>query len=291
MARGVADAEMDARNRSRLALGARERRLVVVAALGLFWSALLLAVGVPSLLILSLAALAGAGTLAACYGLQGGRLLGNWLRDGSRWFAHDGRRAGSAALVYARASGRRLRSLPWAAAARRAREGWLTAARAGRAGGVAALGGLEQKLTHARKPAASRPDHRIEAWRLNEVGASLRQQGRTAEALERSEAALALFRELGDRRGEALTLNSMGLAQAREGESEAALELFEKALELLAWLGDTHSEGQVLANLGAVNRRQGREEEARSYWRDALARLDPESPEHERIAEQLRLAS
>ena len=271
----------------------RSRRAVAVAALGLFWATLLLAVGVPVLVVAGAALMVVAGLLMACRGRQAARLLGSGFERGRvRGFRHAG---GAAVRGMSGAGGRLVRAVGEARraslAGRRALAGLDARRRARSAGAV--VGGLVERVDGIRTAVASRskPDRRVEAWRLNQMSANLRGQGRTAEALERSEAALALFRELDDRRGQALTLNTMGLALARRGDTTTALARFEEALELLAWLGDRHGEGQVMANLGALNRRQGREEEARAYWQDALARLDPDSPERERIAEQLQLAS
>ena len=47
----------------------------------------------------------------------------------------------------------------------------------------------------------------------------------------------------------------------------------------------------MLANLGALHQGQGHEDEARAAWSDALERLEPGTPEHERTAQQLRIAS
>jgi tetratricopeptide (TPR) repeat protein len=280
----------------------RSRRLAALAALALFWAILLLAVGVPRVAIAFVALAAG---VAAVLALGGGSAA-RWLGSRARGIA------GGAQLVRARSPGARNFRRRAAHVASRSRDDLRRARRgAGHSirGARRALGGLEAgrrargagavvgtlvgRANEVRTAVAarSRPDPRVKAWRMNQMSANLRAQGRTAEALERSEAALALFRELDDRRGQALTLNTMGLALARRGDVDAAAARFEEALELLAWLGDRHGEGQVMANLGALNRRQGHEEQARAYWRDALARLDPDSPERERIAEQLQLAS
>jgi tetratricopeptide (TPR) repeat protein len=244
---------------------------MVIATLGLFWAVLLLAVGVPATGVMLAAGIGLGAALVVNYRheLAG---LGGWGRRGAS--------SVRAAVV-------RLGDLPWASLRSRSSDGVQRA----REIGNRALALLAARAADARKALASEPDPKAAAWRLNQVSANLRQQGRTTEALERSESALTLFRELGHLRGQALTLNSMGLALARRGETAEAIARFEEALELLAALGDAHGEGQVMANLGALNRRQGDEDQARSYWEDALTRLDPDSPEHRQLAEQLRLAS
>jgi tetratricopeptide (TPR) repeat protein len=271
----------------------RSRRLAALTGLALFWAVLFLAVGFPLLAIAVLALAAGTAVLVAWPGRKAAHRLAAPLTRARTPGVRGLRRGAAHAASRARDDVRRARGGARRAfhASRRA-VGALEAGRRAR-GASAAVGMLVGRASEVRTAVAARtrPDPRVEAWRLNQMSANLRAQGRTAEALERSEAALALFRELDDRRGQALTLNTMGLALARRGEVEAAAARFQEALELLAWLGDRHGEGQVMANLGALNRRQGREEEARAYWRDALARLDPDSPERERIAQQLQLAS
>ena len=129
------------------------------------------------------------------------------------------------------------------------------------------------------------------ARRLNRKAVELRGQGRLEDAVEPIEEALEIFRRVGDRRGEAVTLNRLGLTQAQIGDEAGALDSYETAVAILTELGDSHGAGRVLANLGALQRGQGDEEQARATWIDALERLEPGSPEHDRTAQQLRLAS
>lgn len=200
-----------------------ERRLAVLALIGLFWGALLLAVGVAFWLV---AAVVGVVLAAAAAALHGGAL----------------------------------------------------AESAARARGVA--GEIRAR--------AAQPGRRA-ALRLNRQAARLRQEGRAEEAVDLSERALAIFRRGGDRHGEALTLNGLGLAQARTGDEPGALDSFEAAVALLAELGDDRAAGRVLANVGALHRGQGHHEEARAAWHEALERLEPGTPEHDRMAQQLDL--
>jgi tetratricopeptide (TPR) repeat protein len=125
------------------------------------------------------------------------------------------------------------------------------------------------------------------ARRLNRKAAALRGQGRLEDAVEPIEEALEIFRRIGDRRGEAVTLSRLGLTQARIGDEAGALDSYEAAVAILTELGDSHGAGRVLANLGALQRGQGDEEQARATWIDALERLEPGSPEHDRTAQQL----
>lgn len=146
-------------------------------------------------------------------------------------------------------------------------------------------------LVRARALAASLRGTGRRARRLNRKAAELRGQGRLEDAVEPIEEALEIFRRIGDRRGEAVTLNRLGLTQARIGDEAGALDSYEAAVAILTELGDAHAAGRVLANLGALHRGQGHEAQARAAWSDALERLEPGSPEHDRTAQQLKLAS
>ena len=59
------------------------------------------------------------------------------------------------------------------------------------------------------------------------------QRGTSRPGGRAAPAALAIFRELGDRRGEAPTLNSLALALEAAGDTDAAVERFEQALTIL----------------------------------------------------------
>lgn len=176
---------------------------------------------------------------------------------------------------------------------------WLVAAVVGAplAAAAAALHGraLAEFAARARglvgqiRVRAAEPRRR-DAVRLNRQAAALRQAGRAEEAVDLSERALAIFRRRGDRHGEALTLNGLGLAQARTGDEPGALDSYEAAVALLAELGDDRAVGRVLANVGALHRGQGRDVEARVAWLEALERLEPGTPEHDRTAQQLERA-
>jgi hypothetical protein len=130
-----------------------------------------------------------------------------------------------------------------------------------------------------------------EAWQLNAEGVEHRREGRTAAAVDAHERAVALFRQVADDRSEGLALNNLGLALMTEEDEVGAIDAFERALALLGRTGDRQSEGRVLANLGTLHRRLDRQEAALAYWRQALTRLDADSPEHERMAELVELAS
>jgi hypothetical protein len=144
---------------------------------------------------------------------------------------------------------------------------------------------------HAREPwATPRPVARDkEALRVNAAGTQLRREGAYMEAAEQHRAALAVFRELGDRRSEALTLNNLALALDRAGDP-GALDLFEESAAILGELGENQQEGEVIANLALAFRRRGSEERSAEVLELALEKLNPESQAYQKV-EGLRRAS
>jgi tetratricopeptide (TPR) repeat protein len=274
-------------------LSQNERRLAALAAIGLLWGALLVAIGFAVLFVVSVV---GVLLVIAAVALQGRPLLAALaprLRQARR------RLRGSIGAVSTRigridwaggreAAGRR------AAAARQRAAGSSRRALAAGSAAASVVGSrgqeLRRELGAKRVPRPAAPG-RAEAMRLNEQAAVLRSEERLDEAFELSEQALAIFRELGDTHGAALTLNGLGLTQARAGDEAGALDSYETAVTLLTELGDSHGAGRVLANLGALHRGQGHDAQARAAWTDALERFEPGTPEYDRMARQLKLAS
>lgn len=243
-----------------------ERRLAMLAVAGLFWGAFLVALGftLPFVVVVL-----GALFLAAAIGLQG-------------------RALGAAARALSARAGR----IDWAAGRDAARRR-ATAARdlaAESSKRALAAGGTAVAAIDALRARPAEPGRR-EAMRLSQQAAVLRAEERLAEAVELGEQALAIFRSLEDAHGAALTLNGLGLTQARMGDETGALDSYEAAIALLTEIGDSHGAGRVLANLGALHRGQGHDAAARAAWSDALERLEPGTPEHDRMAQQLKLAS
>ena len=95
---------------------------------------------------------------------------------------------------------------------------------------------------------------------------------------------LAISRELGDRHGEGQTLTNLGTVYRRQGRWDKAIEMYEASLAICRELGDRHWEGMTLANLGLLHDEQGQEERAVALWREALGKLNPDSPEYARLA-------
>jgi tetratricopeptide (TPR) repeat protein len=289
-------------------LSANIRRLLALAALGVFWAALLAAVGVSVLVV---AGLVAAVLVVAALGLEGrhlARKVRSWLRSAGVGISAAGRWAGAGVAGASRAVSARVRSVDWTGLRSRARRDANVIAQASRRGtaavgtaaaagsrravsaGAAAAAVVEAQAREIRLPQLGHPQGRHEALTLNERAAAARQRGDTGEALTLGEQALEIFRALGERHGEALTLNGIGLTQARRGDEAGAIDSYESAVGILTELGDSHGAGRVLANLGALHRSQGHDEQAQAYLHHALEQLEPGTPEHDRTAQQLRLA-
>jgi tetratricopeptide (TPR) repeat protein len=289
-------------------LSVNRRRLAALAALAAFWGALLVAVGVN---VLIAAGIVAAVLVVAVLGFEGRHLASGiraWARRAGARTSATGRAAGVGVAGTSRRVSAQVGRVDWAGLRGRARDRANTVADAGRRGAAAAgrvaaagshriatAGGAAAAAIGAQArglelPSIGHPQGRHEALKLNERAAAARQRGDTAAALALGEQALEIFRAIGDRHGEALTLNGIGLTQARSGDEAAAVDSYEAAVAILTELGDSHGAGRVLANLGALHRGQGHDEQARAYLHHALEQLEPGSPEHDRTAQQLRLA-
>ena len=96
-------------------------------------------------------------------------------------------------------------------------------------------------------------------------------QGRMKEAHAHYAHELAIDRELGNRVREGISLLNLGEFHRRQGQMEEARAHFEAALTLCREVGNRRVEGMLRNNLGQLHRRQGRMEEARAHLEAALA--------------------
>jgi tetratricopeptide (TPR) repeat protein len=107
--------------------------------------------------------------------------------------------------------------------------------------------------------------------------------GRTAEALQRFNAALALHTETGNEAGRAAVLNALGYAYDALGRGEEALRQFRDSLAIAESIGDRRAAGAALNNIALALRDQGRVDEAVEAARRALLAA-------EEIGDRARLA-
>jgi tetratricopeptide (TPR) repeat protein len=143
-----------------------------------------------------------------------------------------------------------------------------------------AIAAYEQDLAICR----ALGDRHGEGATLGNLGIVYRQQGRWDEAIAAHEQARGIFAALGDRQGEGQILNNLGILHGQQERWDEAVAAFEQSLGIVQALGDRHGEGQILNNLGILHERQGLPEEARRFWREALTRLHPDSPEYRQLA-------
>ena len=108
------------------------------------------------------------------------------------------------------------------------------------------------------------------AQTLETLGNSSIPTGQTIEARSHLEAALGIYRELGDRQGEATTLACLGNLDA-ERETEEARAHYNAALAIHREVGSRRDEAIDLTNLGRLHLFQGRMEEARALYDVSLA--------------------
>jgi hypothetical protein len=137
----------------------------------------------------------------------------------------------------------------------------------------APAGRYEVKLDTPR--AATEADRKhIQAYKLFADGEALRRQGGTAagkQALEKYEAALALWRELASREWVAESLFRIGWVGQVLGDKEKPLAALKEALPLLQALGKREDEGKVLRICGWIELHNGRIQEAIKLQMEALA--------------------
>jgi class 3 adenylate cyclase/tetratricopeptide (TPR) repeat protein len=93
--------------------------------------------------------------------------------------------------------------------------------------------------------------------------------GRYDEAVY-SDAAIAIYEELGDVRRRALVLNNLGVVAHVRGRWDEALQLYEEAREAFEQVGDHWFAALAVSNRGAIFRDRGELDEAEPLLRNAL---------------------
>ncbi|MDJ0690144.1 MAG: tetratricopeptide repeat protein [Xenococcaceae cyanobacterium MO_188.B32] len=134
------------------------------------------------------------------------------------------------------------------------------------------------KPSHLNPPPQliAQTDTLTQAQQLVDEGLQLAEQS-TAESLQQAitklEAALPLWRELGEKykSGEALTLRGIGLFNNDLGFKRKALEYYQQALSLWRALGDfAEEEAETLNRIGSVYSDLGEKQQALDYYQQAL---------------------
>jgi tetratricopeptide (TPR) repeat protein len=110
-----------------------------------------------------------------------------------------------------------------------------------------------------------------EAKRLVLQGIQQQRTSQYATALQSFQAAIAIYREVGDRAGEGSVLNNIGAVYADQGRYTEALSSYQQALTIAREIGDRTREGTRLNNIGTIYGNQGRYAEAITAYEQALA--------------------
>jgi CHAT domain-containing protein/Tfp pilus assembly protein PilF len=123
-----------------------------------------------------------------------------------------------------------------------------------------------------RDSSASRSTARTwEGRTLFNIGLVYGQLGQYSQALEYSQQALAINREVGDRLWEGRTLNSLGIISDSLGQYAKALEFYQQALAIYKEIGNRSEEGRTLVNSGAVYWNLEQYTKALEFYQQALA--------------------
>ncbi|MEM9218954.1 MAG: tetratricopeptide repeat protein [Cyanobacteria bacterium P01_F01_bin.150] len=109
-----------------------------------------------------------------------------------------------------------------------------------------------------------------EALRLQEQGIQQIKVSQFRESLESSQAALDIFREIGDRAGEAYTLWYLGDGHSSLGQYQQAIDLYEQALTIVREIGDRAGEAYTLWYLGDGHSSLGQYQQAIDRYEQAL---------------------
>jgi predicted ATPase/class 3 adenylate cyclase len=145
---------------------------------------------------------------------------------------------------------------------------------AGLASALTAAGRIDEAPTHFQAALAGFREignRRGEGQVLANLGVMHVQQGRMDEARAQLDAALAVHREVGNRRGEGFALANLGILHMLQGRMDEARTHHDAALAAAREVGDRSGEGNALGYLGLLHSQQGRMDEARTLFDAALA--------------------
>ncbi len=120
----------------------------------------------------------------------------------------------------------------------------------------------------------------LEIARLNEEAIKESRQGKSQEALQRLQKALAISRELGERSWEAVTFNNIGRIYQIQKKYPEALQSYQQAILINKELGDLVRLGKTYSNIGYLFDIQNQPELAIFFYKHCLinrekARLNP----------------
>jgi CHAT domain-containing protein len=130
-------------------------------------------------------------------------------------------------------------------------------------------------------------DPKAEAMRLLQQSLKQFKNGQFETALQSSQLALSIYREIKDRQGEGVALNVVGLAYQGLGNYGKAIEYNQQYLVLAQEIKDQYAEVSALLNLGNIYASQGNHAKAIEYLKQSLTLARRiQSPELEKLAQE-----
>ncbi|MBD2483685.1 CHAT domain-containing tetratricopeptide repeat protein [Planktothrix sp. FACHB-1365] len=105
---------------------------------------------------------------------------------------------------------------------------------------------------------------------LGNLGIAYCSLGQYQQAIDYHQQGLTIAREIGDRHGEGSDLGSLGNAYSSLGQYQLAIEYYQQGLTIAREIGDRHGEGNALGNLGIAYRFLGQYQQAIDYYQQAL---------------------
>jgi tetratricopeptide (TPR) repeat protein len=128
----------------------------------------------------------------------------------------------------------------------------------------------EEKLQMSRAQAKRHQMIHIEADSLRFLGVHATDVGQFDQARQYYEAALPLYRNLGDKQGESTLLNNLSIVAYSQNQLLVAMDHWEQASLIHEAIGDKAGTARVLSNLSAVCLDLGEFEKGRAYSQKAL---------------------
>jgi CHAT domain-containing protein/tetratricopeptide (TPR) repeat protein len=128
---------------------------------------------------------------------------------------------------------------------------------------------LAPALAHAAPPAQGE-DRKAQADALFDEGKALYEAGEYEAALEKLQAALEIYHDIGERKGEAKTLSHIGAAYQYLSQLQEALNYYQEGLAICREVGKRAWEADSIYNIGSIYRNLGEYQKALKYYQEAL---------------------
>jgi CHAT domain-containing protein/Tfp pilus assembly protein PilF len=119
-------------------------------------------------------------------------------------------------------------------------------------------------------PPTQEEDPKAKADALYEEGFSLFKMGDYQGAIDKLEAALLIYEDIGNREDEDKTLNSIGMIYLSVGQSDQALSYLQQSLAITQASDNRERESRTLSNIGLAYYSMGQHEQALDYTQQSL---------------------